>query len=81
MSEKPVIPAQKPVSTFTNSAGETYAIHGLSPLLYQKLTDGVRADYIKSGKTLLTIPTYEVKTAAGDIEISRTRCNYIGRAG
>lgn len=61
-------PAMK-LGTFTNSAGEVYMVNGLSPLLFQKISDAVRMEYEKSGKALLSHPTYEVKTAAGDIEI------------
>lgn len=55
--------------SFTNSAGKTYTVHGLSPILPERLMSIVRDEYVKSGKTLPVCPTYKVTTVAGDEEI------------
>jgi len=54
---------------FTNSAGETYQVRGLSPLTPHKLMTAARAEYARDGKTLPELPTYTVTTAAGDTEV------------
>jgi len=55
-------------SVFVNSAGETYMIHGLSPMLPEKLLGAVRAEFEQDGRKLPEVPTYEIETAAGDKE-------------
>jgi len=56
------------LTTFTNSVGETYPVRGLSPLTPGKIMAGVERDRLASGKTLPKIPTYTVKTVAGEVE-------------
>lgn len=61
--------ANKNYGSFTNSAGETFVIHGLSPLLPQKMMDAVKAEWLRDGKQLPIVPTYVVTLAGGDTEV------------
>lgn len=44
-------------------------MRGLSPLLPEKLFASVREEWAKKGRSLPTIPTYEVKTVTGEVEV------------
>jgi Flp pilus assembly pilin Flp len=52
--------ATKAFGIFTNAAGEVYMIHGLSPLLPQKMLDAIKTEWTKAGKALPVIPTYTI---------------------
>lgn len=73
MNETPVTPAPtdptKVYTTFTNSAGQTFSIHGLSPVIPHRIMDSVKSDFIKRDGELPSIPTYEVVTVSGEKEI------------
>ena len=56
-------------TSFTNSAGKTFMIHGLSPMLPEQITNSVKADWVKQNKTLLECPTYEIVTKSGEREV------------
>jgi hypothetical protein len=56
-------------TTFTNSAGQKFMIHGLSPMLPEQITNAIQEEWKASGKSLPAIPTYEVITATGEKEI------------
>ena len=66
---KPNIETKRNYSVFVNSANESYILHGLSPLLPEKIQGAVRAEFERDGKTLPVIPTYEVETASGEKEL------------
>ena len=70
MTNKPNVPTQAhDYSVFVNSASESYVIHGLSPMLPEKLLGAVRAEYEKVKGKLPAAPTYEVETASGEKEL------------
>lgn len=58
----------KNFGSFTNAAGESFVIHGLSPLLPEKIMEVVRQDWAKNKKALPARPTYEIATASGEVE-------------
>ena len=53
---------------FINSAGVSYKIFGLSPLLAAKLSAAVEKEFKQSGRWV-SVPTYEVKLLGGSIEV------------
>lgn len=59
----------KVFATFTNSAGQMYKIHGLSPMLPEQIENGLKEEWKVAGKVLPVVPTYEVVTASGEKEI------------
>jgi hypothetical protein len=65
----PVTDPTKNFGSFTNAAGKTFAISGLSPLTPQHIMESVRQKWIKDGKIIPICPTYEVVTASGEVEI------------
>jgi hypothetical protein len=73
MNETPVTPVPtdptKVYTTFTNSAGQVFMIHGLSPMLPNQITETLQAEWKAAGKALPTLPTYEITTVAGEKEI------------
>ena len=73
MNETPVTPAPtdptKVYTTFTNSAGQVFMIHGLSPMLPDKIRETLLDEWEKTGKTLPVLPTYEITTVSGEKEV------------
>jgi hypothetical protein len=73
MNETPVTPAPtdptRVFTTFTNSAGQKFMIHGLSPMLPNQITETLQAEWKESGRTLPVPPTYEVTTVSGEKEV------------
>jgi len=70
MTNKPnVEPKARNYSVFVNSANESYTLHGLSPLLPEKIQGAIKAEFERAGKTLPVVPTYEVETASGEKEL------------
>jgi hypothetical protein len=73
MNDTPVIPVPtdptQVFTTFTNSAGQTFKIHGLSPMLPEQITNAIQEEWKKKGKVLPSIPTYEITTVAGEKEV------------
>ena len=59
----------KVYSTFTNSAGQTYRIHGLSPMLPEQIENGLREEWKEKGRALPSVPSYEVVTSSGEKEL------------
>jgi hypothetical protein len=59
----------KNFGSFTNAAGKTFVISGLSPLIPQHIMESVRQKWVKDGKIIPVCPTYEIITASGEIEI------------
>jgi len=69
MTNKPNVETKaRDYSVFVNSAKETYIIHGLSPMLPDKLLGAVKAEYEKVKGKIPPAPTYEVTTASGEKE-------------
>jgi hypothetical protein len=69
MTNKPAIETKaRDYSVFVNSAKETYIIHGLSPMLPDKLLGAVKAEYERVKGKIPSAPTYEVTTASGEKE-------------
>jgi hypothetical protein len=58
----------QPNSTFTNSAGMTFAIEGIASYTLEELRPQLAASWQRRGKPIPQIPTFEVKTVSGDIE-------------
>ena len=50
---------------FTNSAGRTFDMDGLSPFIMSVIEKAVKAEWEKAGKVLPQKPTYEVKSFTG----------------
>jgi hypothetical protein len=57
-------------TSFTNSAGQTFMIHGLSPMLPEQINETLREEWKATGKALPKAPTYTIPaTEAHDEEI------------
>jgi hypothetical protein len=67
MTKTPSAPAAI-TGTFTNSAGEVYIIHGMSPLMPRKIMASVKSDMEKKGKKLPVVPTYTAIALKGTPE-------------
>ena len=65
----PATDPTKNFGSFTNAAGKTFVISGLSPLTPQHIMESVRRKWVKDGKIIPVCPTYEVTTISGEIEI------------
>lgn len=53
---------------FTNSAGESYAIRGVSPWALDTISSQLADEWKAQGRSKPSAPTYEVETAGGDKE-------------
>lgn len=68
VKDSPTDPTQV-FTSFTNSAGKTFMIHGLSPMLPEQIQNSIKVEWVKKNKPLLECPTYEVMTASGEKEV------------
>ena len=53
------------IKSFTNSAGNVYPVHGISPLLPDLIRTAVTSEWNRAGRALPEVPAYEVELADG----------------
>jgi hypothetical protein len=68
MAKEKVVVEGKGLGSFTNSNGDVFTIRGLSPMLPDKITGAIKAEWNAAGKALPVCPTYEVVTISGEKE-------------
>jgi len=60
---------QKVLGSYINSAGETWRVRGLSPLLLSRIRKAVETEWVANNGNIPAIPTYTIKTVTGEDEV------------